>query len=142
MPSKVKGTDGALVIVRVEKVLPDRPGQSGGTYNAYESKTWILDAPRNLPQHVLEAGSEVGNAYYLPEMRWSGAGLERDLDAAFEARTLFVGRVGSYKPKVGPNRPEFNVATDEEIAQAEAYVDAHPEVDYPKTSRFAQASAA
>lgn len=144
MPSTAKGTDGALVIIRVERVTRDLKSQTGGTYDRFETKTWILDAPNKLPQHVIEAGNEVDGAFYLPEMGWSGAGLARDLETPYEQRQLFVGRVSSYKNNFGKNSPEFAMATDAELAQAEAYVNAHPEVDYPKapTSRFAQSSAA
>lgn len=139
MPSAIKGNDGALVIIRVEGVKRDLTSQSGGTYDAFETKTWVLDAPQGLPDHVIEAGEQRGDAWYLPEMRWSGAGLVRDLEIPLSERQLFVGRVGSYKNQFGKASPEFVIATDEELLKAEAYVNAHPEVDYPKTS-FARAS--
>jgi hypothetical protein len=139
MPSEAKGSDGALVIIRVDRVTRGLKSTTGGTYDRFESKTWILDAPRGLPQHILEAGNEVDGAWYLPEMGWSGAGLDRDLEGPAAERQLFVGRVGSYKNNFGKLSPEFNMATDAELARAEAYVNAHPEVDYPKTT-FARAS--
>ena len=140
MPKAAKGADGALVIVRVESVKRGLTSQSGGTYDAFETKTWILDAPNGLPQHVLEAGEERDGAYYLPEMRWSGAGLVRDLENPLAERQLFVGRVSAYKNQFNRLSPEFAMATDEELARAEAYVNAHPEVDYPKTT-FARSAA-
>lgn len=140
MPATAKGTDGALVIVRVERVTRDLKSQTGGTYDRFETKTWILDAPLGLPQHVLEAGEQRDGAYYLPEMGWSGAGLVRDLEGPYENRQLFVGRVSSYKNNFGKLSPEFAMATDAELAQAEAYLAAHPEVDFPKASNFARAS--
>jgi len=139
MPKSAKGTDGALVVIRVESVKRGLTSQSGGTYDAFESKTWVLDAPNGLPPHVLEAGEQRDDAYYLPEMRWSGAGLVRDLEVPLSERQLFVGRVGAYKNQFNRLSPEFVIATDAELAKAEAYVNAHPEVDYPKTS-FARAS--
>lgn len=139
MPKSAKGTDGALVVIRVESVKRGLTSQSGGTYDAFESKTWVLDAPNGLPQHVLEAGEQRDDAYYLPEMRWSGAGLVRDLEVPLSERQLFVGRVGAYKNQFNRLSPEFVIATDDELARAEAYVNAHPEVDYPKTT-FARAS--
>ena len=139
MPAAPKGTDGALVIIRVESVKRGLTSQSGGTYDAFDTKTWILDAPRGLPQHVLEAGEQRDGAYYLPEMRWSGAGLVRDLEGLLDNRTLFVGRVGAYKNQFGKPSPEFAMATDAELERAEAYLAAHPEVDFPKTT-FARAS--
>jgi len=66
----------------------------------------------------------------------------RDLEGPLEQRQLFVGRVGAYENTRNPRdpmSPEFNMATDDELARAEAYVNAHPEVDYPKTT-FARAS--
>lgn len=141
MPSEAKGFDGALVIIRVTSVQRGLKSQTGGTYDAFDTQTWILDAPRGLPQHVLEAGEQRGDAYHLREMRWSGAGLVRDLEGPAEQRQLFVGRVGAYENKYDRRKlsPEFNVATDAELARAESYVNAHPEVDFPKTS-FARAS--
>jgi hypothetical protein len=139
MPKSAKGTDGALVVIRVESVKRGLTSQSGGTYDAFESKTWVLDAPNGLPQHMLEAGEQRDDAYYLPEMRWSGAGLVRDLEVPLSERQLFVGRVGAYKNQFNRLSPEFVIATDAELARAESYVNAHPEVDFPKTS-FARAS--
>jgi hypothetical protein len=143
MPSAFKGTDGALVIIRVEGVQRGLKSKSNnGTYDAFKGKVWILDAPLGLPRHVLEAGEQRDDAYYLPEMQWTGAGLVRDLEGPLEQRQLFVGRVGAYENTRNPRdpmSPEFNMATDDELARAEAYVNAHPEVDYPKTT-FARAS--
>jgi hypothetical protein len=141
MPSEAKGFDGALVIIRVTSVQRGLKSQTGGTYDAFDTQTWILDAPNGLPKHVLEAGEERDGAFHLREMRWSGAGLVRDLEGPAEQRQLFVGRVGAYENKYDRRKlsPEFNMATDEELARAEAYVNAHPEVDYPKTT-FARAS--
>jgi hypothetical protein len=140
MPKNIKGTDGALVIIRVESVKRGLASQSGGTYDAFDTKTWVLEAPNGLPQHVLEAGEQRDDAYYLPEMRWSGAGLVRDLETPLAERQLFVGRVSSYKNQFNRPSPEFAMATDEELKRAEAYVDKHPEVDYPKTT-FARSAA-
>lgn len=142
MPSEVKGTNGALVIVRVERAQRDLKGQNGN-YDAFDSKVWILDAPQGLPPHVLEAGEERHGAWYLPEMRWSGAGLVRDLEDPLAERILFVGRVGAYENQFKRPSPEFNATTEAEYAQAEAYVNAHPEVDFPKvpTSSFARPAA-
>jgi hypothetical protein len=139
MPSEAKGFDGALVVIRVTSVQRGLKSQTGGTYDAFDTQTWILDAPRGLPAHVLEAGEERDGAFHLREMRWSGAGLVRDLETPLAERQLFVGRVSAYKNQFNRLSPEFAMATDAELAKAEAYVNAHPEVDYPKTT-FARAS--